>query len=45
MPAGTPSQTTQYVYGVTTAGGSALNSNDLLAHARNGQKRGQNDLW
>jgi RHS repeat-associated protein len=31
MPAGTSSQTTQYVYGVTTAGGSAINSNDLLA--------------
>ena len=29
--AGTPSQTTQYVYGVTTAGGSAVTSNDLLA--------------
>jgi YD repeat-containing protein len=31
MPAGTPSQTTQYVYGVTTAGGNAINSNNLLA--------------
>ncbi len=31
MPSGTPSQTTQYVYGVTTAGGSSINSNDLLA--------------
>ncbi len=31
QPAGTPSQTTQYVYGVTTTGGSAINSNDLLA--------------
>ena len=31
MPSGTPSQTTKYVYGVTTAGGSAINSNDLLA--------------
>ena len=31
MPTGTPSQTTAYVYGVTTAGGSAINSNDLLA--------------
>jgi RHS repeat-associated protein len=31
QPAGTPSQTTQYVYGVTPAGGSALASNDLLA--------------
>jgi RHS repeat-associated protein len=31
MPAGTPSQTTQYVYGVTAAAGSAVNSNDLLA--------------
>ena len=27
----TASQTTQYVYGVTTAGGSAIDSNDLLA--------------
>jgi RHS repeat-associated protein len=31
LPAGTPWQTTQYVYGVTTDGGSAINSNDLLA--------------
>ena len=31
MPSGTPSQTTQYVYGVTTAGGIGINSNDLLA--------------
>jgi RHS repeat-associated protein len=31
MPTGTPSQTTQYVYGVTTAGGSGVNSNDLVA--------------
>jgi RHS repeat-associated protein len=31
MPSGTPSQTTGYVYGVTTAGGSNINSNDLLA--------------
>jgi YD repeat-containing protein len=31
MPAGTPSQTTRYVYGVTTAGGSAVDSNDRLA--------------
>lgn len=31
QPSGTPSQTTQYVYGVTTAGGSAIDSNDLLA--------------
>ncbi|HWE97544.1 MAG TPA: RHS repeat-associated core domain-containing protein [Tepidisphaeraceae bacterium] len=31
MPSGTPSQTTKYVYGVTTAGGSAVTSNDLLA--------------
>jgi RHS repeat-associated protein len=31
MPAGTPSQTTQYVYGATTVTGSAINSNDLLA--------------
>jgi YD repeat-containing protein len=28
------SQTTQFVYGVTTAGGSAVNSNDLLAETR-----------
>jgi len=34
QPAGTPSQTTQYVYGVTTAGGSAIDSNDLLAAIR-----------
>ena len=31
QPGGTPTQTTQYVYGVTTAGGSDINSNDLLA--------------
>jgi RHS repeat-associated protein len=31
MPAGTPSQTTAYIYGVTTAGGSGVNSNGLLA--------------
>ena len=31
MPSGTASQTTQYTYGVTTSGGSGLNSNDLLA--------------
>jgi RHS repeat-associated protein len=31
MPAGTPSQATQYVYGVSTAAGSGLDSNDLLA--------------
>jgi RHS repeat-associated protein len=31
QPAGTPSQRTQFVYGVTTAGGSAIDSNDLLA--------------
>ena len=31
IPSGSPSQITQYTYGVTTAGGSALNSNDLLA--------------
>jgi YD repeat-containing protein len=31
MPTGTASQTTTYVYGVTVAGGSAVNSNDLLA--------------
>jgi RHS repeat-associated protein len=30
LPGGT-SQTTQYVYGVTTSGGSTINSNDLLA--------------
>lgn len=30
QPTGTPSQTTAYVYGATTAGGSAINSNDLL---------------
>lgn len=28
------SQTTQYVYGVTTGGGSSVNSNDLLAHVK-----------
>ncbi len=31
QPSGTPSQTTQYVYGVATSGGSAVTSNDLLA--------------
>ena len=31
QPTGTPSQTTQYIYGVTSDGGSAVNSNDLLA--------------
>jgi RHS repeat-associated protein len=31
QPAGTVAQVTQYVYGVTPDGGSALNSNDLLA--------------
>jgi RHS repeat-associated protein len=31
MPAGTPSQTTQYVYGVTRTTGSGLDSNDQLA--------------
>ena len=31
MPSGTPSQTTKSVYGVTTASGSGINSNDLLA--------------
>ncbi len=31
QPGTTPSQTTAYVYGVTTAGGSDVNSNDLLA--------------
>ncbi len=30
-PTGTPNQTTAYVYGVTTASGSAIDSNDLLA--------------
>jgi YD repeat-containing protein len=30
MPLGTPSQTTAYIYGVTTSGGSAIDSNDLL---------------
>ena len=31
MPSGTPSQTTQYIYGVTTGGDNAISSNDLLA--------------
>jgi len=31
QPAGTPSQTTAYVYGITPASGSAIASNDLLA--------------
>jgi YD repeat-containing protein len=31
QPAGTPSQTTEYVYGVSPADGSALASNDMLA--------------
>jgi RHS repeat-associated protein len=31
QPAGTPSQTTEYVYGITPAGGSAVASNDLMA--------------
>jgi RHS repeat-associated protein len=31
LPSGTPSETTEYVYGVSTATGSAINSNDLLA--------------
>jgi RHS repeat-associated protein len=31
QPAGLPSQTTSYLYGVTTAGGSGINSNDILA--------------
>jgi RHS repeat-associated protein len=31
QPAGTPSQTTEYVYGVTMTDGSAIHSNDLLA--------------
>ncbi len=35
MPSGTPNQTTAFVYGVTTAGGSAVNSNDLLATTEN----------
>ena len=30
MPSGTPDQTTDYLYGVTTSGGSKLDSNDLL---------------
>ena len=34
QPAGTPSQTTQFVYGVTTAGGSGVSSNDVLAATR-----------
>ena len=37
MPVGSPSpsQTTKYVYGVTTADGSTINSNDLLATLAN----------
>jgi len=35
MPSGTTNQTTAFVYGVTTAGGSGLNSNDLLATTEN----------
>jgi RHS repeat-associated protein len=31
MPSGTPSQTTAWIYGVTTAAGSTINSNDLRA--------------
>jgi RHS repeat-associated protein len=31
LPSGTPSQTTQYLYGVSTDTGSAVNSTDLLA--------------
>ena len=31
QPAGFPSQTTGYVYGVTTADGSGINSNDILS--------------
>ena len=31
MPSGTNSQTTQYVYGVTTSSGSTIDSSDLLA--------------
>ena len=34
MPTGTPDQVTRYVYGVTTAGGSGVNSNDLLAQVQ-----------
>jgi len=34
MPTGTPDQVTQYVYGVTTTGGSGINSNNLLAEIR-----------
>ena len=30
MPSGTPDQTTSYIYGVTTTGGSKIDSNDLL---------------
>ena len=31
QPTGFPSQTTRYLYGVTTAGGSGINSNDILS--------------
>jgi RHS repeat-associated protein len=34
QPAGTPSQVTGYVYGVSTATGSAFTSNDILAETR-----------
>ena len=34
MPSGTNSQTTQYVYGATTARGDAINSNDVLIATR-----------
>ena len=40
MPTGTPSQTTQYNYGVTTSGGSAIDSNDLLASVQYPDKTG-----
>ena len=34
MPVGTANQTTDYAYGVTTAGGSTIDSNDLLGEAK-----------
>ncbi len=34
MPTGTNSQTTQYNYGVTTSGGSAITSSDLLGYVQ-----------
>lgn len=34
MPGTTPDQVTQYVYGVTTGGGSSINSDDLLKEVR-----------